>query len=442
MKKRNLKKINYWNEKKKILIVISAIITSVILFMGLIIGMDRYVEYNVKRLYKDVKETDNNYYQMKHGIVLGLNSKRDQYNRRVANYPFGTGNIYIEDQDNLSYSISVGLICYQKKLNDKKTKMKLGRCSNTVIFASKEREQLYVVPKTGKYKIELWGAGGGNAYALANRYNKAGKGAYTSGIINLKKGEKLYFYVGSKGEDSKIIEDWNRLTIFYYPSSGGAGGYNGGGTGAFDPQTDAGGGGGGATDVRLLPGKWNDFDSLKSRIMVAGAGGGMSRYFHAPDSGGNGLGRGGNAGVLQGENASTYYETDEKTYNYGSTQTGGYQFGIGQNGIYCETSSNGLGGGAGGYYGSYTGYCPSEMFWMPTGAGGGSSYVSGCKGCNAIDQSSNENEIKHTGQPNHYSGKIFSDIVMKSGSESMLDPFGKKIDGNSKNGYAKITYIG
>ncbi|MFR6022533.1 MAG: glycine rich domain-containing protein [Clostridia bacterium] len=30
--------------------------------------------------------------------------------------------------------------------------------------------------------------------------------------------------------------------------------------------------GGGATDIRLVSGEWNDFESLKSRIMVAGGG--------------------------------------------------------------------------------------------------------------------------------------------------------------------------
>ena len=68
------------------------------------------------------------------------------------------------------------------------------------------------------------------------------RGAYTNGIINLTKGTILYVYVG------------------------GSNGYNGGGGQSSDRP------GGGATDIRLIEGV--DFNSLKSRIMVAAGGGG------------------------------------------------------------------------------------------------------------------------------------------------------------------------
>ena len=84
--------------------------------------------------------------------------------------------------------------------------------------------QEYIVPTSGWYKIELWGAqGSGNG----------GKGAYTGGIIELEEGETLYFYVGSKKDD----------------------------------------GGGYASEVRVIGGGYNDITSYETRIMVAAGGG-------------------------------------------------------------------------------------------------------------------------------------------------------------------------
>ena len=75
-----------------------------------------------------------------------------------------------------------------------------------------------------------------------------------------KEGEKLYVYVGGHGADAVVGKDAK-------------GGYNGGGLGTWDHSDDeAAGAGGGATDVRLISGEWNNFESLKSRIMVAAGG--------------------------------------------------------------------------------------------------------------------------------------------------------------------------
>ena len=87
--------------------------------------------------------------------------------------------------------------------------------------------QQYIVPASGWYKIELWGAqGAGNG----------GKGAYTGGIIELTEGDILYFYVGKQ------------------KSSGG--GY--------------------ASEVRAIGGTYTDFNSYESTIMVAAGGGSTS----------------------------------------------------------------------------------------------------------------------------------------------------------------------
>ena len=89
--------------------------------------------------------------------------------------------------------------------------------------------QTFIAPLDGDYKIELWGASGeGSAY-----------GAYTSGTINLKKGEVLYVYVGKKYNSGGNKEVFNNGT-------GNDGGYNGGGS----------------TDIRLTYGRWDNFDSI------------------------------------------------------------------------------------------------------------------------------------------------------------------------------------
>ena len=117
-------------------------------------------------------------------------------------------------------------------------------------FAYTGSVKTFTVPETGKYKIEAWGAAGG----INLNPELVGKGGYTSGIITLTKGEKLYLRVGG----TTTVE---------------AGGYNGGGDGSrsYNGASATGVGGGGASDIRLD-------DSLNSRIMVAAGGGGTTNW--------------------------------------------------------------------------------------------------------------------------------------------------------------------
>ena len=55
----------------------------------------------------------------------------------------------------------------------------------------------YIVPVTGQYRLEVWGAQGGNA-SLTN----GGKGGYSTGIVTLEKGTILYIYVGEQPSNS------------------------------------------------------------------------------------------------------------------------------------------------------------------------------------------------------------------------------------------------
>ena len=73
--------------------------------------------------------------------------------------------------------------------------------------------------------------------------------------------------------------------------------------------------------------------------------------------------------------------------------------------------------------------------------GGGSSFISGYTGCDAISESSTEDNIIHTGQPNHYSGKVFTNPVMIAGNATMPKPNGGTETGHSGDGYAIISWI-
>ena len=284
--------------------------------------------------------------------------------------------------------------------------------------------QTFIVPVTGKYKIETWGAQGGN-------YDETlfgGKGAYTSGNIKLVKGEKIYIYVG--GQPSSLSTNLN-------------GGYNGGGNVPSGKDKD-GRAGGGSTDIRLLPGSWDDSKSLASRIMVSAGGGGA-----AYESSDTWKSEGGSGGALKGLIPLNMGQYSSQNYGTGGTQLSGGSainastnetslgaFGRGGNGI----STDGGSGGGSGYYGGGGSNVVS-------GGGGGSSYISGYVGCVAItsetDTTPKEGCTDGTNDVTcsyHYSGKVFTDSEMKAGNEEMPNYSGTKtMVGNEGNGYAKIT---
>lgn len=185
-------------------------------------------------------------------------------------------------------------------------------------YEYKNNYDVFTVPASGKYKIELWGAQGGTYNTMAI----GGLGAYTSGEIILEENTELWVYVGG------TTTTWE-------------GGYNGGGNGTHDffhdDITRSFSGGGGATDIRLVKGECTEFNSLKSRIMVAASGGGGYFFdnitFYLQGTAGGGL--------------TGYSVEPQKTYrSEGGTQTSGGKcgdivetygsFGVGGNGVGVE----------------------------------------------------------------------------------------------------------
>ena len=306
----------------------------------------------------------------------------------------------------------------------------------------------YTVPRNGFYKIELWGAQGGSSLLDNGTRNITAKtclldgkgkcfggyGSYTAGVIQLRKGEVLYLYVGGQGTSGIKSQD-------------APGGYNGGGIGTWDNSDDeADGAGGGATDVRLVSGEWNDATSLASRIMVAAGGGGASDTV-------SGLAGGGltNSNItITNYTASKFTEVN---------QVSGYAFGIGQDGVIVRRN-NPISGAGGGYYGGYALDNGKNFYNF---GGGGSSYISGHTGCVAITSSSDTTPKSNctTGTTDnscsvHYSNRKFIDTVMIDGLgyswtnekgelEAMPNPEGGYYAsgvGKSGDGTIKITFIG
>lgn len=281
--------------------------------------------------------------------------------------------------------------------------------SNINVFSYNNNFQTFTATKAGWYKIELWGAGGN----IPNSYCTSGTGAYTSGYINLAVDDKLYVYLGAAGNRTDAANSFN--------NSNSAGKYFGGG----------------ATDIRLTSGNWYDATSLKSRIMVAGAGGSCSTGART---------NGGSAGGLISFDGTQQLATNSPAGKKASQKAGGAAgdsqgystwinmtagaFGTGGRG----TDAYGGGGGAGWYGGGGAGVWSGNY---ATGAGG-TSYISGYAGVNSLDASGN-----HNLNTKHSSGKYFINTVMKSGKEEMPNFAGTgTMIGNTSNGYAKITYIG
>lgn len=75
-------------------------------------------------------------------------------------------------------------------------------------------EQTYTVPKTGKYKLEVWGAQG----ATDTTDKMGGLGGYSRGTISLQKNQKIYIFVGGKGQN--INSGSQTGTIRSYPNGG------------------------------------------------------------------------------------------------------------------------------------------------------------------------------------------------------------------------------
>lgn len=73
----------------------------------------------------------------------------------------------------------------------------------------------------GKYKLECWGASGGNSISYTGTTNAiGGYGGYSVGVINFSKIEKLYIYTGQTGD---VIQGKGKTTRTSYNGGGSPG---------------------------------------------------------------------------------------------------------------------------------------------------------------------------------------------------------------------------
>ena len=265
----------------------------------------------------------------------------------------------------------------------------------------------------GIYSIQCFGASGGDTSE-----GKGGYGAYVGGILKLLRKKTLYLYIGAEGH----------LDL-------GKPSYNGGGRGHLEMNEKyKGASGGGATDIRLINN--SNIEGLISRIIVAGGGGGGISY-------GEGS-YGGDAGTFEGDPGIISVFSDDYivttplggnqtsggsaghclTYEYDSKD--GYEgtdgsFGFGGNGPNKNYGAGGGGGYFGGGGGSYTN-------GKVTSGAGGSSYISGQKGCHSFDQNTNNSsELIDIDSPIHKSGIFFTSINFLNGSQTKYKGNGRII---------------
>lgn len=281
--------------------------------------------------------------------------------------------------------------------------------------------QIYTVPsgQSGWYKIELWGASGGNATSETGEVRAGGKGAYTSGLIYLTENQKLYFYIGGTTTNSN-------------------GGANGGGTGAGKGM-----GGGGSTDVRIKSGAWDNDDSLRTRLMVAAGGGGAEGFKQGAAGGDAGavIGRPGQSNIASSDYTNAGYgsqkgpilvnwinlweKADKCNSGYiskDSDSVSKIKTACGKLGLGGAATNNEGGGGGSGYFGGGAG--SSDNSTVAGSGAGGSSFIAGYSG------------VKYSHRWTGYDEAVY----FTENSKIFID--GQMVEGvNEGNGKARIELV-
>jgi hypothetical protein len=275
-----------------------------------------------------------------------------------------------------------------------------------IVYTGTIRE--VIIPETGTYRLEVWGAQGGDSYnSSSGEWRFGGRGGYSHGELQLTAGRTLYVGVGEQGLQN------------------GAASFNGGGKSGGNYSAS----GGGATHIALMDGPLKDLAAYKTTdvLIVAGGGGGSGTQSTSSGANTSKGGAGGGTSGLPGEGGKigSSYDITGK----GGTQAAGGAAGSGQAAYgYPDPGTFGQGsatpaatypswnsGGGGGFYGG--GASAGESGYI-AGAGGGSGYV------------------KITG-----SAPLLSDEETIAGDTPFPAPGGGTETGHSGDGYARITKL-
>ncbi|MBO5179930.1 MAG: hypothetical protein J6B87_06255 [Clostridia bacterium] len=268
----------------------------------------------------------------------------------------------------------------------------------------------------GVYNLEAWGASGGT---YNSTYAAGGMGAYATGWYKAKKPSGLILYAGGQGSVYATTTN----------TSQGGGGFNGGGGAGY-----RGGGGGGASDIRI------GYNSLYSRVLVAGGGGGAYAYSSTYKAAGG-------AGGGEKASAGSYYNSSYSAWVGGAgTLSAGGTGGTGSSANY-----NGKAGTFG--QGGNTGYKYNSSSYYSAGAGGGGWYGGG--GGGNYSSNSRTRAVGGGGGSGYVYTKALSrycpsewilgeDELLESGTTSngargFVDYGGSYVTGHSGNGACRIT---
>lgn len=342
--------------------------------------------------------------------------------------------VRVEYKYNIENVPSLGNVSFTFGLNYIKRDLQKDYGEETWSIEYTGSERTLTIPKTGIYRLETWGAQGGNG--TTNRWDdnsaityKGGYGGYSTGTISLSKNQSIYINSGGAGEDSIAGSEVTKS----------AGGYNGGG-GCYQGQESGrvSTTGGGATHIATVHGLLSELNNQVSNILiVSGGGGGIygdSGSLGYDSEGGSGGGYIGGYSIQDLTSCSSKC----KTYNYpsgGTQSSGGLSIIDWSTGETSSTNYVGIfgaggkgadnyGGGGAGFYGGASG--------NNTGGAGGSGYIGNtnltnkvmyCYNCQDSTEEADETDIKTRSTTNH--------------SEEPISYYAKE-----GNGFARITYLG
>ena len=388
-------------------------------------------------------------------IKSGLTETQAQYLDYTARY-YGEREIKVDDILHARYKervvvrveykydvdevVSLGNITFSFGLNYIKRDLQKNYGEETWNIDYTGTSETFTAKKTGVYKIETWGASGGNGTTNALTYvgneiardnvtYKGGYGGYSVGQITLTKNQDIFVTAGGKGADS----------VSGYEVSNTSGGYNGGGgnfqrNGSGTVTTQ----GGGATHVALESGLLSTFSSkVNELILVAGGGGGV----HADSDNGGINTEGGSGGGYIGNSVIQKTESCANsclTYDYpsgGTQSTGGISISNWYEGTTSTTSYvgtfgqgataiNSYGGGGGGFYGGASG--------QYNAGAGGSGYIGNTSLTNKVMYCYNCQDSTSEADETHIKTRSTTNV-----SEEPISNYAKK-----GNGFARITYLG
>jgi hypothetical protein len=251
--------------------------------------------------------------------------------------------------------------------------------------------QEWTVPATGTYRIDAFGAKGGDTYQV---FRTGGNGSEIKGDFSLTAGEILKIVVGQIAANYAGIDQFQ---------GGGGGGGSFVWKSAGNTLLIAAGGGGGAGSNQGT--SYDGASAVTSNSGSASNGqfvspGGTSGNGGGENTGDGGHGHGGSAG-------GGWLSDGASTLSYGE---GGYSIlygnGIGgRNGSILSNNygSDGgfgggggavvAGGGGGGYSGGGAGNQPSSGGWIENGGGGGGSYNAGSNQINTAGSNSGHGQV-------------------------------------------------